>query len=159
MTPEDWFGLFARTTGDAELLRILEAQGFPSEVPPIPSGSNDVRIEKGGLMLVFLDLVLFPDLAGGLGRGGALASMTFVVAERGRELWTGPLPFGLSASDAQADLRARFGEPTEASEGLQWDRWEIDGYPVTIKYTKDLAALRRVTVDALARTGRAREVR
>lgn len=155
MTPEEWFALFERTTGDRDLLQVLAAQGY-GEVPPIPADSNDVRVEKAGLMLEFLDISLFPDLADGLGDGhGVLASMTFVVAERLRDPWTGPLPFELKPSDSQADLRARFGPPLEVNDTFNWDRWEIDGYAVTIEYTKDLAALKLVTVRALARTGRA----
>ena len=116
MKPEDWFKLFERTTGDAELLRILASQGYP-EIPAIPRDRNEVSVEKDGLMLEFLDISLFPDLADGLGDGhGTLASMTFVVSERGRDPWTEALPFGLTSSNSQIDLRARFGDPIEANE-------------------------------------------
>lgn len=157
MSWQDWFEHFGRTTADPRLLRALEAAGFPP-VPPVPRDENDTRVEKGGVMLEFLDVNLcagrLAGQAGGPGEGhGVLRALTFVANERQRETWPGALPFDLSAEQSQQALRTRLGPPAEVNDTLDWDRWRIDGRDVTVKYRPDRASLRRVTVEAFARTG------
>jgi hypothetical protein len=153
MTWQDWFTFFKRTTQDPLLLKALADAGFPP-IPPIPRDESDVRIEKGGLMLEFLDVALCPDLSRGLGDGhGVLRAMTFVVNERGRETWPGDLPFGMTPGQSQRDLHARLGPPHETNDTLDWDRWKMEGLDVTVKYRPDRASLRRITVEAFERTG------
>jgi hypothetical protein len=153
MTWNDWFKLFRRTSDDAHLRQVLIAEGFPP-VPPVPRDESDVRIEKGGLMLEFLDVALYPSLGRGLGAGhGILSAMTFVVSEPGRESWTGELPFGLEPQASQAGLRARFGDPVDENDTFDWDMWKLDGLDVTVTFKPDRSSISLITVEALDRGG------
>lgn len=150
---QDWFKLFKRTSEDSEVRRVLQNEGFPP-IPPVPRDEIDVRIVSGGLMLVFLDVSLYPKLAGGLGAGcGILGAMTFIVSKPKRETWVGELPFGLKPQDSQADLRARFGSPVDENDTFDWDMWKLEGYDVTVTFQPDRLSVRTVTVEALDRGG------
>jgi hypothetical protein len=153
MTWEDWFGYFKRTTADPELRDALRKAGYP-EVPPVPREESDSRVEEGGLLLVFLDVALYPSLASGLGAGyGVLGEMTFVVDEKGRAPWRGDLPFGLTPQSTQEDVRARLGQPEETNDTFNWDLWQVDGYTLIVEFTEDRSRLSLVTVEALPRSG------
>jgi len=142
MDYKQWVDLFGRTTEDEALQAALAAVGV-DKPPVIPKDELRARVELNGIMLIFTDEALFPDLEE-VGEGGGVLTRVVLFLKDGS--YTGSLPFDLNRDDTQEALRARFGDPIKEDEEFRWDEWKVDELLLRVKYTGDWAALQQVIV-------------
>ena len=145
MDYKQWVDLFGRTTEDKEVLDALAKVGV-KKPPVIPKDETDASVELKGVMLVFTDEALFPDLDD-VGEGsGVLTEVVLRLHGPKANSYTGPLPFKLKRDDSQRTLRARFGDPVDEDEEFRWDEWEVGELLLHVIYAEDLGSLEIVIV-------------
>ncbi|MDX8514039.1 hypothetical protein [Mesorhizobium captivum] len=138
---QDWIGLFGHTAEDPAVKALLRSAGITKRLV-MPRDELDLLIDIPGMTVNFQDAELFEDLPP-VGSGNCVLTGVVLRLEKDKTAaYTGPLPYDIKRDSSQADLRARFGEPSESEGDIGWDRWVVaDNLMLTAQYTGDRASL------------------
>ncbi|MDX8450956.1 hypothetical protein, partial [Mesorhizobium captivum] len=138
---QDWIGLFGHTAEDPAVKALLRSAGVTKRLV-MPRDELDLLIDIPGMTVNFQDAELFEDLPP-VGSGNCVLTGVVLRLEKDKAAtYLGPLPYDVKRDASQADLRARFGKPTESEDDIGWDRWIVgDNLTLTAQYTGDRASI------------------
>ena len=146
---KQWADLLGRPADDAAVCRALAEAGI-SERIKIGKKELSTRedLEGRGMTIVFTsETILRPDDPGAVvGRPIVSAVMVVLDQPSKKNLYEGPLPYGLEKADSLAALRGRLGTPGQTNERYRTDAWEIDGMTLAASYSKDLQSLTQLSL-------------
>ena len=138
--------LLGRTSDNESLTAALKQQGV-TEIPSIPPDQMSVSVQLNACVLGFSDPHLWLGRTDVDGDISAFTGMSLALRNLKWGTYTGPLPFAIDSNSTQAQLRSRFGEPSDSDEDLCWDEWTLDGLELRIAYTDDFDAIEAVSVN------------
>ncbi|RNJ46984.1 hypothetical protein B5V01_33710 [Mesorhizobium erdmanii] len=137
---KDWIGLFGHTAEEPAVKALLRSAGVTKRLV-MPRDELDLLIDIPGMTVNFQDAELFEDLPP-VGSGNCVLTGVVLRLEKDTTAYEGPLPYDVKRDSSQADLRARFGKPSESESDIGWDRWIVaDKLTLTAQYTGDRASI------------------
>jgi hypothetical protein len=148
MNFEAWTKLLGKSQDDDDLLAAIAEAGV-KRIPKLRDDETFVQVElKGhGLEIILTDEAILKELADqGLGEGPLVLSgvIARLDTSQGRDLYTGPLPSGITATLSQAALRTLLGKPDDSD--IDVDNWMRGDLELGVDYTKGGAALASLSV-------------
>lgn len=145
---QTWTKFFGKSQDDADLKTALTAVGV-KEIPKLDDDETFVQIElKGqGLELILTDESILKEIEDqDLGEGPLIVSgvLAKLGKSQGRDLYTGPLPSGITAAMSQPEMRKLLGKPNESD--IDVDIWKKGDVEISVDYTKGGTALSALSV-------------
>ena len=142
----EWVVLFGRAADEPDVIQAL-AVGCVTKTILINADELGVSADLpgAGITIAFrVKSLLKPN--GIIGRPILYSVMMLVQHPKKRDLYTGPLPHGLSKDMSRHAVRERFGDPNTMDDEMRWDKWLVDGFCLTVTYTTDYSAIARVAI-------------
>jgi hypothetical protein len=139
---ETWIKLLGMSQDSAAVKAALTSAGV-KKIPKLDRDDFSVIFDlKGhGMTLEMTDEAYLRRLKDqDIGEGALILTAVDAYLERrkSRDLYTGELPYGLSANMTRAEVQDVLGSPVRSHEDIPADIWTRDGLEVTAGFTKEL---------------------
>lgn len=132
----EWSKLLGRTTLDQRVIELLRDMGV-SKPPKVPRDEFSVDVYAMGINLVFEDAEMYPDSADKAGRGVGVLQHVGIFVTLGDDLYKGPIPLGLDASDNRSTVTKKLGEPVSSDTVQPIDYWKFDEKTLLVQFSDE----------------------